>query len=78
MSTPDMFGHTPSGLIGLEVRLPRQCKCGHPLMTIGPGKAMHKAALTCSCCGRHTGWISAHSYEYLTATVEMKSDSVPF
>jgi hypothetical protein len=71
MSTPDMFDHTPSSLVGLEVQLPRHCvECGHPFMTVGPGKAMHKAALNCARCGRHAGWMSRNSFDHLTAIVE--------
>lgn len=67
----DMFGHEPAGVIGLEVKLPRHCPCGHDLMTIGPGKAMHKASLHCSRCGRHGGWVSNESYAFLIETVRL-------
>jgi hypothetical protein len=67
----DMFGHAPAGIIGLEVRLPHGCQCGHDLLIVGQGKGPHAAALTCSRCSRHCGWMSHESHTFLTETVRL-------
>jgi hypothetical protein len=56
-------------LIGIEVHLPRHCRCGHDLLRIGPGRGAHRASLRCARCGRHCGWLSSESANFLTAVV---------
>jgi hypothetical protein len=66
----DLFDTAPPAepsdlLIGLEVKLPDKCpSCERHVALIGPGVAMHKAALRCV-CGRHRGWVSNVSYAFL-------------
>jgi hypothetical protein len=64
----DLFG-TADPLIGLEVELPNKCTCGSNVALIGAGKAMHKASLHCR-CGKHRGWLSNASYNFVRKIVE--------
>jgi hypothetical protein len=64
----DMFG-TADPLVGIEVQLPHHCECGHDLLHIGPGRGAHRASLRCARCGRHCGWLSSESANFLTAVV---------
>jgi hypothetical protein len=71
----DLFGAAPAAeasdlLLGLEVNLPNKCpSCERAVALIGPGVAMHKAALHCR-CSRHRGWVSNVSYAFLQKIVE--------
>jgi hypothetical protein len=57
-------------LLDLEVKLPDKCSsCERNVALIGPGRAMHKAALLCV-CGRHRGWVSNASFAFLQMIVE--------
>jgi hypothetical protein len=71
-SQADLFGAptAPPGnpLLGLSVRLPDTCsKCGESVAVIGPGKAQHKASVSCKSCGFFRGWISFESYNFIAA-----------
>jgi hypothetical protein len=48
--------HDP--LAGLPVKLPEQCRCGSEVALIGAGTEIHRASLRCRSCGRHRGWLS--------------------
>jgi hypothetical protein len=70
----DLFSTAPPAesdlLIGLEVKLPDKCSsCERKVALVGPGRAMHKAALHCR-CGKHRGWVSNVSYAFLQKIVE--------
>jgi hypothetical protein len=69
----DLFQSTttaPStGLSGVQLRLPSPCNCGSGIVTIGSSKAMHNAAIRCSECGVHRGWLSRAEVEHLAAIV---------
>jgi hypothetical protein len=52
----------PVGITGLRIRLERTIDvpcavCGETVVTIGPSAGPHAAALHCSCCDRHRGWL---------------------
>ena len=69
----DLFGSTvPStSLIGLTVVLPRPCRsCGETATTVGSSKGPHHAALHCVACGRHVGWMSQESFNFVCAIVD--------
>ena len=68
----DLFGNTiaPStGLIGVQLRLSSPCHCGSNIVAIGSSKAMHKAAICCSECNHHRGWLSRAEVERITAII---------
>lgn len=56
--------------IGLRVKLDRAVDrirpCCDNIATIDHGRAYHAAALRCSKCGRHRGWLSRQGFEFLT------------
>jgi hypothetical protein len=57
-------------LLGLQVKLPTDCKCGSEIAVIGPGNGKHAATLKCSQCGSGRGAISqftAHFIESVAA-----------
>jgi len=56
-------------LTGVEVHLPRHCRCGNNILHIGPGRGPHRASLHCPRCGRHCGWLSNEAAKFLTAVV---------
>jgi hypothetical protein len=60
----------PDPLHGLLAQLPKPCRCGAELATIGPGKAMHAASLICCECQKHRGWIGGVTHKSLTETVK--------
>jgi hypothetical protein len=71
----DLFSdteHAPSGLVGLQVVMPsRQCReCHCRAFTIGAGSGPHKASVTCT-CGKHCGWISTESFNFISETVRL-------
>jgi hypothetical protein len=56
-------------LVGSQVKLPDPCECGCGIATVGPGKAQHKASLTCASCGRHRGWLSHNTYAFIAEII---------
>jgi hypothetical protein len=69
----DMFPvTTPStSLIGITIVLPRPCRaCGEVMATIGSSRGPHHAALFCVSCGRHTGWMSQESFNFVCALID--------
>jgi hypothetical protein len=56
-------------LVGLSVQLPNTCLCGSTIATIKAGNGLHPADLRCV-CGRHRGWLSANTYEFLVRVVD--------
>jgi hypothetical protein len=69
MSTqPDLF-EPASPIVGLHVKLDRpvdrDLPCHSNICVIGHGKGPHAGALHCADCGRHRGWISKASADWL-------------
>ena len=56
-------------LVGLYVQLPNTCLCCSTIATIKPGNGLHPADLRCI-CGRHRGWLSVTTYEWLVQVVD--------
>jgi hypothetical protein len=54
-----------SALIGLQVRLPTDCKCSSDLAVIGPGNGKHPATLKCRECECHRGAISQFTLHFI-------------
>jgi hypothetical protein len=71
----DLFGTTtlPStSIVGLRVTMDRPCRtCGSTNYAIGAGKAMHAASVTCAACGRHGGWVSKTSHDFIDEGVDV-------
>jgi hypothetical protein len=67
----DMFAPcNPTPAAGLRVRLPDVCKCGADIALIGAGRGPHQASLHCDSCGRHRGWVSKTSHDFLTGIIK--------
>lgn len=56
-------------LVGIELNLPRHCKCGNDVRRVGPGCGPHRAFLHCRRCNRHCGWLSNEITSYLAAVI---------
>lgn len=54
-------------LLGLQVKLPTNCKCGSDLATIGPGNGKHPATLKCRDGECHRGAISQFTLSFIEA-----------
>ena len=61
---------TKESMLGLPVRLPDLCRCGDDTVVIEAGRAMHEAGLRCA-CGRHRGWVSQVSFEFIAEIVRL-------
>jgi hypothetical protein len=60
-----------SPLVGLTVKLPRNClRCGCSLSRVGAGAGPHLASLHCTQCGTHNGWLPQGAVKFLTDTIE--------
>jgi hypothetical protein len=64
----------PANITGLRVRLERTIDgpcavCGETAVVIGAGAGPHAAALHCSCCNRHRGWLPKTVADFLTDLV---------
>ena len=61
-----------NSIIGLLVRIERVNKCRRSncrkVAFIGSGNAMHHGSLRCEQCGKHLGWLSKQSYDFITET----------
>ena len=74
---PDMFAAEPStepstnsDLVGLAITLPEPCpRCSGHDAVIGIGRGPHKASIMC-CCGRHLGWMSIATFNFVAETVQ--------
>jgi hypothetical protein len=61
---------TDANLIGLAITMPEQCpRCGGHDAVIGAGRGPHKASIMCV-CGRHLGWMSAATFNFIDAAVQ--------
>jgi hypothetical protein len=67
----DLFGEPT--LVGLKVKLDRPVDREQPcclnICTIGPARGPHAGVLTCTGCGRHRGWVSKSTAQWITAVV---------
>jgi hypothetical protein len=60
-----------TSLIGMQVNLQRRpCLCGGVTITIGASVGPHYAALKCSACDRHRGWLSAETAHFLINIID--------
>jgi len=64
----DMF-HKADPIVGIEIHLPRHCRCGHDMLHIGPSSGPHRASLQCARCGCHCGWLSNEIANFLSAVI---------
>jgi hypothetical protein len=73
MSDPlcDLFGEPT--LVGLKVKLDRpvdrERPCCRSICTIGAGKAQHAGEPRCTDCGRHRGWLSKSTAQWIATVV---------
>lgn len=54
-------------LVGLQVKLPTDCRCGADTAVIGPGNGKHPATLKCRDCECHRGAISKFTLSFIEA-----------
>jgi hypothetical protein len=66
-SSPQLNNADP--LVGIVVNLPRHCQRGHDMCRVGPGRDPHRASLQCARCGRHRGWLSHKTANFLSAVI---------
>jgi hypothetical protein len=59
-----------TGVIGLEVVLPRPCQCGEAIAVVGSSKGPHHASLVCSRCGVHRAWLSGTTAAALNTIID--------
>jgi hypothetical protein len=60
-----------SSPIGLSVILPKRCSnCGADAAVIGSSRGPHHASLLCDCCGRHRGWLSGVTYNFISTIID--------
>jgi len=61
---------TSNDLVGLAITLPEQCpRCSGHDAWVGAGRWPHKASIMCV-CGRHLGWLSTATFNFINATVQ--------
>jgi hypothetical protein len=65
-SPPSSAPSSSSPIIGLRVTLPRACRCGSHVATIGSSSGPHAHRLDCTQCGTWCRWLSAHEAAFLT------------
>src|SRR4029077_3818970 len=68
----DLFVAEPAAkdsvLVGLALVMPEQCpRCSGTTANIGAGHGPHAASLMCT-CGRHLGWMSTATFNFLSDT----------
>jgi len=44
--------------------------CGHAVLQLGEGRAMHAAAMRCANCAKFFGWLKQTQAAYLRAFIE--------
>jgi hypothetical protein len=67
---PDIFDADADSLIGIAIKAPRRCQCGHDLFHVGPGRGTHRASVHCARCSRHSGWLSYETAKFLSDVIE--------
>jgi hypothetical protein len=66
----DLFDANADPLIGIAIKVPRRCQCGHDLFHVGPGRGGHRASLHCARCRHHCGWLSYQTAKFLSDVIE--------
>ena len=67
---PAVSGRADTSLVGLAIVVPTPCpRCNGTAATLGAGRGPHKAIM-CT-CGRHGGWVSQASYNFIAETVRL-------
>jgi hypothetical protein len=56
-------------LVGLAVKLPDLCRCGHDVVRVGRPAGRHLAELRCTWCQRHRGWLPRIAHQCLIEIV---------
>jgi hypothetical protein len=59
-----------TGVVGLQVLIPRPCQCGEPIAVIGSSRGPHHAAVECSRCGVHRCWLSGATAAVLNSIID--------
>jgi hypothetical protein len=61
-----------NSVIGILVGLELDIKCSHSkcrkIAVIGSSSAIHYGSLRCEQCGKHLGWLSKQSYDFIAET----------
>ena len=57
-------------LHGLSAQLSDPCQCGWCAVVIGEGKGPHRAALFCSRCEGHRGWMANEAHSFIAKVVK--------
>ena len=73
MTQADFFPEltaSSTSVVGLEVILPRPCRCGESVAVVGSSKGPHHASVVCSRCGVHRAWLSGTTAAFLDAILE--------
>jgi hypothetical protein len=68
----DMFATAPStSLVGLQILMSGRCQfCGSNAGVLGSSRAMHYAAVICTRCNRHRGWLSRESASFINSIID--------
>jgi hypothetical protein len=74
MFQQELFNSTQSPIIGLSVDLTedfggKRC-CGNQIAEIHSGKGPHVGEFRCVRCGRHRGWLSKSTAEWIEQVIE--------
>jgi hypothetical protein len=64
-ASPSLPAPTLDPLTGLSVELPDACRCASNVVIIGAGTQIHRAMLRCRSCGRHRGWLSKFTADWI-------------
>jgi len=79
MSQLDFFESSPpssapppstSSIIGLRVKLPRVCRCGSYIATIGSSSGPHEHRLDCAQCGTWCQWLGRNEAVFIAGISE--------
>jgi hypothetical protein len=68
-SSPPPTSSAPSSnwpIIGLKVRMPRSCRCGSCVATIGSSSGPHEHRLDCAQCGTWCRWLGTRETVFIT------------
>ena len=74
MSFPqDLFANSTTPIIGVRIKLDRpidrERPCHSNVCVIGPGKEPHAGELVCADCGRHRGWLSKATANWIESAI---------
>jgi len=54
-------------LLGQQVRLPNNCRCGSDVAVIGAGGGKYPASLRCQSCGEPRGSLTQFTHDWIAA-----------